>query len=99
MHKLYNNFKKIKTADIVNVGSGNPIKLKDFIFNIEKITNLKLSKNYIEAQKGDVTDTFADTNKLFFFDKLFTRNKILDGLTKQIDWYKKYYKTISYKIL
>ena len=90
--KLYNNFKKIKTADIVNVGSGNPIKLKDFIFNIEKITNLKLSKNYIEAQKGDVTDTFADTNKLFSLINYLPETKFLDGLTKQIDWYKKYYK-------
>ena len=82
----------IKGADICNIGNGRPIKLMDFISAIEKNTNRKLLKEFVEAQPGDVEVTFADTSKLKQVVSYRPRINIEEGVRDFIKWYKEYYK-------
>ena len=54
-----------KNSIVCNIGNGSPIGLLDFIEEIERSTNKQLNKKFIKAQKGDVTETYSDTSKLF----------------------------------
>lgn len=89
-----------KTTNIYNIGSSNPIKLLDFV-NILKEQLIKenlIPKDYelkttlLPPQKGDVTSTYADTEKLMNDFNYKPNTNIKDGLNKFVKWYKEYYK-------
>ena len=76
---------------IYNVGNNNPIKLKDFMNSIEKKLEIKLIKNFIQIQPGDVPATFADVSN-FKADFDYAPKTTIDrGISDFIDWYKDYY--------
>lgn len=51
-------------AKIYNIGCSYPVKLMDFIGEIEKNLNTVAKKNFLPMQQGDVYQTNADTTKL-----------------------------------
>lgn len=78
--------------EIFNIGNNAPIKLLDFILEIEKKLERVGKKQFMPMQEGDVEKTWANTNKLnnkFYFSP---KTPISDGVSKFIDWYKLYYK-------
>jgi UDP-glucuronate 4-epimerase len=81
-----------KGAEIFNIGNGSPVKLMEFINQIEISTSSKLEKKFVEAQKGDVTLTYSDTSKLSSLINYSSTTPIEKGIEKFIKWYKKYYK-------
>lgn len=78
--------------EILNLGRGNPQKLKKFITIIEDKLEKKANKNYISMQDGDMLGTWANMKK--FQKKYNLKAKIsLDvGINKFIDWYLDYFK-------
>lgn len=78
--------------DLYNIGSGNPVKLIDFI----EILQLKLGKkaNLIleNMQPGDVYKTFADTTKLSKETGFKVQTSIEEGMSDFVDWYLNFYK-------
>ena len=81
---------EIHKAELVNIGNGSPTKLLDFISTIEKQLSLKLRKDFIDAQLGDVEETYADDTKL----KLLTGERPKKGLDEGISEFLKWYKNI-----
>ncbi len=79
-------------AEICNIGNGSPIGLMDFIGQIENVTSLKLKKDFVMAQKGEVSETYADTSKLFELTGYKPKICLNDGIKNFIAWYKNYYK-------
>ncbi len=77
-------------ADIMNIGNGNPVTLMDFIGAIEKHTGKELDKKYVEAQPGDVSVTYADTNKLTQSTGYTPLVDVDNGVKYFIDWYQEY---------
>lgn len=76
--------------EIYNIGCSNPVKLMDFINEIEKCLGKKANIVFKEMQKGDVVKTYADTTKL---EKDFGYKpsiKIEEGIEKFINWWKEY---------
>ena len=67
-----NNFDKNKAHassswapfKIFNVGNSKPVKLMDYISQIEKELGIKGKKNFMSMQLGDVEATSADTSSL-----------------------------------
>ena len=79
-------------AEVCNIGNGHPVQLIDFIKHIETSTQTELEKEYVEEQKGDVAQTYADTSKLFELTGYSSVTNLAVGIQKFIDWYKEYYK-------
>lgn len=87
--------KKIKNAEIVNIGNGSPINLLDFISTIEKRINKKIDKEFIEAQLGDVEETYADDTKLKTLIGETSKINLTVGISEFLKWYNKYYENIN----
>jgi UDP-glucuronate 4-epimerase len=76
---------------IFNIGKGSPVKLLDFVSEIEKNLNLTAQKEFFPMQDGDVVETWADVSELGeVFDYLPTVT-IDKGVKHFIEWYKDYY--------
>tara|TARA_Y100000589_G_scaffold313221_1_gene334344 strand:- start:24856 stop:25881 length:1026 start_codon:yes stop_codon:yes gene_type:complete len=76
---------------IFNIGNSNPIKLMDYIYEIERALDKKAIKEYLPMQLGDVKSTSADTSKLEDWINFKPNTSIRDGVSKFVNWYKEYY--------
>lgn len=85
---LYKNKIEIKSSTVYNIGNGLPVNLKEFIKIIEEETNSKLKKEYVEAQKGDVEITYADTSNLYSIIKFKPEINLRSGIRSFVNWYK-----------
>lgn len=76
---------------IYNIGRGNPIQLLAFIKAIEHSLGKTLQLQFMEAQPGDVENTFASTEEL---ENLGYKPavEVSEGVEKFISWFKWYYK-------
>ena len=75
---------------VYNIGNNSPVELMDYISAIEDSLGIKVQKDLIHLQPGDVTDTFADVDDLVIdFDYKPSIN-VKEGVEKFIDWYKEY---------
>ena len=77
---------------IVNVGSSNPIKLMDFIYELESVLGVVAQKNFLDMQEGDVLNTFCDTRLLNNLTGFKAQKNIQQGILEFVEWYKFYYK-------
>ena len=85
---------KILGAEVMNIGRGEPVELMVFIENLELLFNVKLYKNFKEAQLGDVTETYSNTSKLNNLTGYKPKVDLNVGLKYFVDWYKDYYKCL-----
>ena len=76
---------------VLNIGNNNPIKLEDFIKEIEKNLGKKAIKNYLPLQIGDVPETYADTNLLKDLTGFTPKVSIKEGVKNFVNWYKNFY--------
>jgi UDP-glucuronate 4-epimerase len=74
-----------------NIGNSKPVKLLDFISEIEKKLNKQAIKELMPIQKGDVEKTFADVSALNEDYNFVPKTKISQGISNFIDWYQSYY--------
>jgi UDP-glucuronate 4-epimerase len=81
-----------KNINIFNVGNGSPIKLLDFVAELENTLKIKAKLNMMPMQLGDVSVTFADTSKLQLTTGYTPNIDIKQGVQRFVDWYKVYYK-------
>lgn len=77
---------------IHNIGNGSPVKLMDFINNIEKALGKVAIKEMHPMQAGDVYKTFADVKSLKDQYNYSPNTSLEKGIGKFINWYKSYYK-------
>uniref|UniRef100_UPI004048BE9C NAD-dependent epimerase/dehydratase family protein n=1 Tax=Algoriphagus sp. TaxID=1872435 RepID=UPI004048BE9C len=80
-----------QSAEVCNIGSGQPIRLMDFISEIERNISVELEKEFVEAQKGDVVETYADSSKLFKLSGYRPKVELSYGIKEFVSWYKEYY--------
>jgi UDP-glucuronate 4-epimerase len=81
-----------REALVCNIGKGSPISLLEFVKLIEDNSGYELSKNFIESQVGDVSETYADISRINDLIGYRPKTSIEVGVKKFIDWYKEYYK-------
>lgn len=77
---------------LYNVGNSKPVKLLDFINEIEKSTGKEAIKEMLPMQPGDVEKTWADVSELQQKYGYNPSTEIATGVKNFIDWYKTYYK-------
>jgi UDP-glucuronate 4-epimerase len=79
------------SCDILNIGSGSPILLLDFIEIIERIIGKQAVRNFLPLQAGDLSTTYADMDD---FSRVFNwkpATSIEQGIEHFVKWYKSYY--------
>lgn len=92
----------VKTAfssahEVYNIGNNNPEKLMVFITSLEKALSKSLGrkvefeKTYEPIKLGDVSATYASTDKLQKAIGFKPKTSIQEGLQKFTDWYVDYY--------
>jgi UDP-glucuronate 4-epimerase len=88
---IADNIDNMTGNNIFNIGCGNPVHLMDFIGTIEHHVGKKIQYNLHPAQDGDVSQTYASTEKLsaFGYQPKFGLD---DGIKEFVAWYKSYYK-------
>lgn len=74
--------------EIINLGSSNPIKLKEMIEIIGKELNKKPKIKQIEMQPGDVEKTFADITKAKELLGYEPKTRFEEGIKKFIEYLK-----------
>ncbi|WP_157893287.1 NAD-dependent epimerase [Salegentibacter sediminis] len=80
-----------QSYSLYNIGNSKPVNLMRFIEEIEKQTKTPAKKEFLPAQPGDVTRTWADVEALRSKFGYATSVDIENGVKQFIDWYKTYY--------
>ena len=76
---------------IYNIGRGRPIKLMDFIHELEQAIGRVAPKNFLPMQAGDVPRTWADTSKLEMDTGYAPKVNLKEGVKSFVDWYLGHY--------
>lgn len=76
---------------IYNIGNSKPIKLMDFISEIEQALNKEAQKVFMAMQPGDVYQTYADTSNLENDVDFKPDTPIKEGVKSFVDWYISFY--------
>ncbi len=76
---------------LFNIGFGSPVKLMDFIREIESNLGMEADKNMMSIQPGDVPKTWADVERLQDLTGFRPQVPVKEGVKRFIDWYKRYY--------
>lgn len=77
---------------LYNIGNSKPIKLLDFIEEIERQLGIEAKKEMFPMQAGDVKRTWADVELLKKDFDYNPKTNVKKGVSEFIDWYKNYYK-------
>lgn len=77
---------------IFNIGNGNPTPLMDYISAIEKTLGKEAQKNFLPVQKGEVLETFSDTQSLENWTGIKPGTSVMQGVKNFVEWYLSYYK-------
>lgn len=73
--------------EILNLGEGNTISLKNMINILEKNLGIKANIEILPKQKGDVDRTFADITKAKNLIGYSPKTDFEEGIKKFINWY------------
>ena len=76
---------------VVNIGNGHPVRLVDFVDEVEKAVGRKAIRNLMPMQPGDVPRTWADTGLLQRLTGFTPSTPVAEGVASFVAWYKDYY--------
>lgn len=76
---------------IVNIGNSAPVRLLDFIDQIEVELGKKAIRNYMGMQPGDVTRSWADSTLLTELTDYRPKTSVKDGIAVFVAWFRDYY--------
>jgi UDP-glucuronate 4-epimerase len=76
----------------VNIGNSTRVPLLEFITEIERALGVEVRKNFMEMQKGDVPETWADCSLLKRLTGYQPETTVRDGVAAFVAWYRDYYR-------
>ena len=74
--------------EVYNIGCSNPVKLMDFILEIETALGTEAKKVFLPMQAGDVYQTYADCSKLETRLGYHPSTTLHEGIGQFITWFK-----------
>lgn len=77
---------------VVNIGNGQPVRLADFVDEIEKAVGRTAIRNLMPMQPGDVPRTWADTGLLRRLTGFTPATPVAEGVAAFVAWYRDYYR-------
>jgi UDP-glucuronate 4-epimerase len=82
-------------ADLFNIGHGSPVKLMDYVREIERVLGRKATIDLAPMQQGDVQATYACTDKLRAAIGYSPSTTIATGVARFVEWYRSYYAGVA----
>jgi UDP-glucuronate 4-epimerase len=76
---------------ILNIGNSEPVEIRAYVTEIERVSGLSANLNLMPMQDGDVVLTHSDTSKLNDLIHFTPRTSISKGVELFYNWYVKYY--------
>jgi UDP-glucuronate 4-epimerase len=76
---------------VINIGNGSPVKLMDFIRELENSLQKTSLKNMMPMQAGDVHETYADITELKNIINFTPNISLKEGVHQFVLWYLNYY--------
>lgn len=76
---------------VYNIGHSSPVRLMDFIHEIERVAGRPAVMQMEEMQPGDVYSTFADTTRLHDATGYAPRVALPEGISRFYEWYVGFY--------
>lgn len=73
---------------IYNIGCSHPVRLMDFISEIERALGVEAKKEYLPMQPGDVYATYADTSRLEKEIGYRPHVTLREGIEKFVEWFR-----------
>jgi UDP-glucuronate 4-epimerase len=80
-----------KSYALYNIGNCKPVKIIDFINEIENQTGMVAKKEFLPMQSGDVEKTFANVDELIIDYNYTPTTNICIGVNFFIKWFKDYH--------
>ena len=80
---------------IYNIGNNAPVRLMDFIEELERKIGKTAKKNKLPIQAGDVPSTYADVDDLVDDLGYKPQTSIQEGISNFVDWYVEFFKPKS----
>jgi UDP-glucuronate 4-epimerase len=77
---------------VVNIAGGSPVKLTDFIDEIERSLGLPVARNLIPMQPGEVVATFAAADLLERLTGYRPSTPVSVGVPAFVRWYREHYR-------
>lgn len=77
---------------VYNIGNHSPVRLLDFIGDIETALGRKAKKNLLPLQPGDVPETYADVDDLIADFGYSPSTPITEGIRRFVAWYRDHYR-------
>ena len=88
---LSDSISNVAPYRIVNIGNANPVKLTEFIEQIENCLGKIAIKKHVGMQLGDVKKTSSDITLLKSLINFTPNTSIKTGVRKFVDWFKLYF--------
>jgi UDP-glucuronate 4-epimerase len=79
---------------VYNIGNNNPVELMDFIEAIERALGMKIKKNLMPLQAGDVPATYADVTDLVEDLHYQPATPVQVGIDRFVAWYREFFQAI-----
>jgi UDP-glucuronate 4-epimerase len=87
----FENSPNLSDYQIYNIGNNKPVKLMDFVKEIEKCLGKQADIQFKPMQPGDVPATFADVSKLYNDVGYKPTIDVEYGIAQFIAWFRSYY--------
>lgn len=75
---------------VVNIAGGTPVNLLDFVDEIERVLGVRIQRNFVDLQKGDVPATYAAADLLEALTGYRPSTTVSVGIAAFVDWYRTY---------
>jgi UDP-glucuronate 4-epimerase len=83
---------------VYNIGNNNPVELMEFIEAIERALGMKIKKNLLPLQAGDVPATYADVTDLVEDLHYQPATPVQVGIDRFVAWYREFFVPASDQI-
>jgi UDP-glucuronate 4-epimerase len=87
----HDSLSNVAPCRVVNIGGGTPVRLMDFIDEIERCLGIPVTKNYMDMQKGDVPATVASADLLERITGYRPATPVSEGVERFVAWYRSHY--------
>jgi UDP-glucuronate 4-epimerase len=77
---------------IVNIGNSTKVPLMDLVNEIERALGVALKKTFLDMQKGDVPETWADCSLLQRLTGYRPETGLREGVAEFVAWYRDHYR-------
>lgn len=76
---------------LFNIGNSSPVKLMDFIYEMEEALGKKANKKMYPMQPGDVKQTYADSSQISLKIQYKPKTELNVGVAEFVNWFWGYY--------